>query len=41
MHPTKAPKYIYACAVLYNIFLTLNLIDIDDLFEGECMIEQD
>lgn len=34
MDVEKVPKVIYACAVLYNIYLSLQLIDLDDLFEG-------
>lgn len=40
MDVEKVPKVIYACAVLYNIYLSLQLIDLDDLFEGQALVSE-
>ena len=30
----KVPKLILGCCVLYNVYLTLDMVDVSDLFEG-------
>jgi hypothetical protein len=39
MDVEKVPKVIFACGVLYNIYLSLDLFDLDDLFEGQATVD--
>jgi hypothetical protein len=38
---SRVPRLIMSCLVLFNIFKSLNIVDISDLFEGTSALDDD